>query len=60
MLIAYLKNKYSTINYVIAHSEYQAFENSPLWLEHDKGYRTVKHDPSQKFMSDLRHLLNEN
>jgi beta-N-acetylhexosaminidase len=29
-------------------------ESTSLWLEKDKGYRTVKADPGKKFMSDIR------
>lgn len=53
-LIFYLKAKYPTIEYVIGHHEYQQMEHTPLWLEKDKGYRTVKSDPGEKFMSQIR------
>ncbi len=42
------------IRYLIAHSEYRSFENTPLWEERDKTYRTEKHDPGEKFMAALR------
>jgi beta-N-acetylhexosaminidase len=29
-------------------------ESTSLWLEKDKGYRTTKSDPGEKFMSDIR------
>ena len=29
-------------------------ESTSLWLEKDKGYRTVKADPGDKFMRDIR------
>ncbi|MEL4306483.1 N-acetylmuramoyl-L-alanine amidase [Joostella sp. CR20] len=52
-LIKYLKRKYP-IEYVIGHYEYQRFENTELWLEKDKGYRTVKTDPNKEFMEAIR------
>lgn len=53
-LIKYLKKKYKTIEYVIGHYEYREFENSKLWLEKDKSYRTIKHDPHKGFMEQIR------
>lgn len=53
-LIKYLKNEYATIKYLVAHYEYQNFENHTLWLEKDASYRTIKHDPSKRFMKELR------
>jgi beta-N-acetylhexosaminidase len=53
-LIFYLKAKYPTIEYVIGHHEYQQMERTSLWLEKDRGYRTVKSDPGEKFMSQIR------
>jgi hypothetical protein len=29
-------------------------EKTPLWLEKDKGYRTTKKDPGDRFMRDVR------
>jgi beta-N-acetylhexosaminidase len=29
-------------------------EKTKYWLEKDKGYRTVKADPGDRFMSDVR------
>jgi len=52
-LIAYLQNKYSSINYLIGHFEYTNFVNHPLWLEKDPLYRTVKYDPGEKFLNSL-------
>ncbi|SDB64844.1 N-acetylmuramoyl-L-alanine amidase [Flavobacteriaceae bacterium MAR_2010_188] len=52
-LVKYLSNKYD-IDYLIGHSEYTLFEDSPLWLEKDKSYRTVKTDPGDDFMSKVR------
>lgn len=53
-LIYYLKEKYPTIEYLIGHHEYRQMESTPLWLERNKWYRTVKADPGPKFMSDMR------
>jgi beta-N-acetylhexosaminidase len=53
-LVMYLKAKYPTIEYLVGHHEYQQMEHTSLWLEKDKGYRTVKSDPGDKFMADIR------
>ncbi|SFZ98582.1 Beta-hexosaminidase [hydrothermal vent metagenome] len=53
-LVKYLKAKYPSIEYLIGHHEYRQMESTSLWLEKDKGYRTVKSDPGDKFMSDIR------
>jgi len=53
-LIKYLKAKYPSITYLIGHHEYKQMESTSLWLERDKGYRTVKSDPGAKFMSEMR------
>ena len=53
-LVHYLKNKYPKIEYLMGHYEYRQMEKTSLWLERDKGYRTVKNDPGKKFMSDVR------
>ncbi len=53
-LIRYLKAKYPSITYLIGHHEYRQMERTSLWLEKDKGYRTVKSDPGKKFMSEMR------
>ncbi len=52
-LIAYLQKKYETLDYLIGHSDYRCFEESPLWLERDKNYRTEKNDPGELFMNKL-------
>ncbi|SIQ67128.1 N-acetylmuramoyl-L-alanine amidase [Maribacter ulvicola] len=52
-LVKYLKEKYD-IDYLIGHYEYTLFENHPLWLEIDEGYRTVKTDPGTEFMANVR------
>lgn len=53
-LVEYLKEKYKTIEYLIGHYEYTKFENSSLFLERNKEYRTIKQDPSIDFMEKLR------
>lgn len=53
-LVRYLKNKYSSISHLIGHHEYREMEGSELWLEMDKGYRTEKSDPGDKFMAEVR------
>ncbi len=53
-LVGYLKAKYPTIEYLIGHHEYRDMEATPLWLEKDDDYRTVKKDPGKKFMSEVR------
>lgn len=42
------------IKYLIGHSEYRRFENTPIWEETDNAYRTEKHDPGESFMAALR------
>lgn len=53
-LVRYLVAKYPTIEYLIGHHEYQAFEGHPLWRELDPGYRTSKIDPGEPFMRAVR------
>ena len=57
-LIRYLKRKYP-IEYVIGHHEYQNFQGTELWKEADPNYRTVKTDPGDKFMNQLRKKLSD-
>ena len=52
-LVNYLSSKYD-IEHLIGHHEYTFFENHPLWLEVDDGYRTEKTDPGEDFMSKVR------
>lgn len=49
-LVEYLKAKYPSIEYLVGHHEYRQMEHTSLWLEKDKGYRTVKSDPGDAFM----------
>ena len=53
-LVKYLAKKYPSIKYLIGHYEYTDFENTPLWLEKDDNYRTLKTDPSKSFMAKVR------
>ena len=56
-LVLYLKKKYPSIEYLIGHFEYQNFVGHTLWLEVDDNYRTIKHDPSIRFMNALKKQL---
>jgi len=58
-LIEYLKQKYPTIEYLLGHLEYFDMEKTPLWLEHNKRYRTYKSDPGPKFMREVRAEVKE-
>jgi N-acetyl-anhydromuramyl-L-alanine amidase AmpD len=58
-LVRYLKGKYPTINYLIGHHEYLKMEQTPLWLEKDKNYRTRKNDPGEQFMKRVRGAVKE-
>lgn len=58
LLIRHLKRKYP-IDYVIGHHEYQNFQTTDLWKETDPNYRTVKSDPGDKFMNQLRKKLSD-
>ncbi|MBZ0199303.1 MAG: N-acetylmuramoyl-L-alanine amidase [Ignavibacteriaceae bacterium] len=53
-LVKYLVEKYPGIQYVIGHLEYRLLEGSPLWLEKDPEYRTIKYDPGKRFMNAVR------
>ncbi|MGB3145695.1 MAG: peptidoglycan recognition family protein [Maribacter sp.] len=57
-LVRYLKDKYD-IDYLIGHYEYTLFENHPLWLEKDDGYRTKKTDPGTDFMRKVREKVKD-
>jgi len=58
-LVKYLKAKYPSISYLIGHHEYRQMEKTALWLEKDKGYRTVKDDPGREFMSIIRRKVKQ-
>lgn len=53
-LVRYLVKKYPTIEYLIGHMEYMDFEGTPLWLEKDPNYHTMKYDPGERFMEAVR------
>lgn len=53
-LVNYLKNKFKTIEYLVAHYEYRCFEGDKLFLEVNDSYRTEKDDPSIRFVNELR------
>ena len=55
-LIQYLSGKYK-IEYVIGHSEYTKFKNTPLWKETNKSYITYKEDPGAIFLVEVRKLI---
>lgn len=57
-LVRYLSGKYD-IEYLIGHLEYTRFVDHPLWLERDDNYRTVKTDPGEQFMRDLREATDD-
>lgn len=59
VLVRYLKCKYPTIRYLIGHHEYRRMEKTPLWMEKDKGYRTVKSDPGAAFMREVREKVKD-
>jgi len=52
-LIRMLSSKHD-IQYVIGHHEYKTFIGHELWKEKDPNYLTVKSDPGDKFMNDIR------
>jgi len=52
-IVRHLVKQYP-IRYLIGHSEYRRFENTPLWDELEQSYRTEKHDPGEWFMAALR------
>lgn len=58
-LVRYLKAKYPSIEYLIGHHEYRRMERTPLWLEKDKNYRTVKRDPGDAFMRNVRRAVRD-
>ncbi len=54
-LVRYLKAKYPSIEYLVGHHEYKQMEQTSLWLQRNKGYRTVKSDPGDAFMEKVHH-----
>lgn len=57
-LIKYLAGKYP-IEFVLGHSEYGVFKNTPYWKELDDNYFTHKTDPDVAFMERLRAALSD-
>ncbi len=57
-LVRHLCKKYK-IEYLIGHSEYTRFRNTPLWKETDPGYITYKADPGDDFMKKVRAQLTD-
>ncbi|MBT8492322.1 MAG: peptidoglycan recognition protein family protein [Deltaproteobacteria bacterium] len=53
-LVRYLVANHPTINILIGHHEYRAFESHTLFLERDPKYRNRKGDPGPVFMRRLR------
>lgn len=53
LIVRGLAKKYP-LHYLIGHSEYRRFEDTPLWDELDRSYRTEKKDPGEWFMAALR------
>lgn len=58
-LINYLKDKYPSIKNILGHFEYRNYEDSELWLEKDRSYRTEKNDPGRSFMQKIRVALDK-
>jgi N-acetyl-anhydromuramyl-L-alanine amidase AmpD len=61
-LIAFLAGRFSTIRYLIGHDEYRdaSKPHFALWHELDTTYNpTTKTDPGPRFMTQLRHRLEE-
>jgi N-acetyl-anhydromuramyl-L-alanine amidase AmpD len=57
-LVRYLSKKYK-IEYLVGHSEYIVFRNTPIWKETDPKYITYKGDPGKKFMEEVRLLTKD-
>jgi len=57
-LIRMLNNKYD-LKYVIGHHEYKTFIGHELWKEIDPNYLTVKSDPGDQFMNDIRNSIED-
>ncbi|MGA1864825.1 MAG: N-acetylmuramoyl-L-alanine amidase [bacterium] len=58
-LIKCLLDEYPGIEYVIGHYEYRLFEDSSFFLEVDPNYRTIKKDPGETFMKNVRKELKD-
>lgn len=58
-LINYLREKYSTIEYVFGHYQQVIARESNLYIEHVPNYYSIKSDPGKKFMSELQKALQD-
>jgi N-acetylmuramoyl-L-alanine amidase len=63
-LIRHLAARYSTIRYMIGHQEYRELESPRhpahmLFHEQFPDYRTEKEDPGNRFLKEVRALLNQ-
>lgn len=56
-LIRYLREKYPAIEYVFGHYQQVAARESGLYIEHVQGYYSIKPDPGEIFMRNLRDVL---
>ena len=56
-LIRYLREKYPAIEYVFGHYQQVAARESGLYIEHVQGYYSIKPDPGEIFMRNLRENL---
>ena len=57
-LVRMLKAKYN-INYLIGHSEYNKFKNTPIWKETNPNYINAKDDPGDNFLIQVRKLISD-
>ena len=58
-LIRYLRNKYPAIKYIFGHYQQVIARESGLYIEHVKGYSSVKPDPGSTFMKALQDNLQD-
>ena len=56
-LIRYLHQKYPGIQYVFGHYQQVTARTTGLYIEHVKGYHSIKSDPGPTFMMQLRSNL---
>ena len=54
-----LLNSRHDLKYVIGHHEYKTFIGHELWKEKDPNYLTVKSDPGDQFMNDIRNSIKD-
>ena len=58
-LVRYLAEKYPSIEYLIGHHQYRAFEGHSLFLEREDDYRNTKIDPGDRFVSEVRAMVKD-